>query len=214
MYFAGKLVYFIVRASNQLAVNALWRSAWSCNSGIPKPQRLFHVTLTRQRTTCIFQWSLEREFMYFAGKLVYLIVRPSNHLAVIHCIYSNSQNKKFKDCQSKFQGRSPKFKEFSRTNSFSRKTQNSRSFQGLWEPWKSANLVEDIMYLFLVKLHQISFSGSRRLVENISANQRPGRQSWFSDRPEKHKLGRECWVLASCQVSANSVQEFQRKCQS
>ena len=56
----------------------LWRSAWSRNSGIQIPQRLFHVTPTWQRTTCIFQWSLEREFMYFAGKLVYLIVRASN----------------------------------------------------------------------------------------------------------------------------------------
>ena len=43
---------------------------------------LFHVTLTWQRTTCIFQWSLEQEFMYFAGKLVYLIVLPSNQLAI------------------------------------------------------------------------------------------------------------------------------------
>ena len=40
------------------------------------------MTPTWQRTTCIFQWSLEREFMYFAGKLVYLIVRASNQLAV------------------------------------------------------------------------------------------------------------------------------------
>ena len=32
----------------------------------------------------IFQWSLEREFMYFAEKLVYLIVRLNNQLAVIH----------------------------------------------------------------------------------------------------------------------------------
>ena len=30
----------------------------------------------------IFQLSLEREFMYFARKLVYLIVRASNQLAV------------------------------------------------------------------------------------------------------------------------------------
>ena len=56
----------------ELVLNALWHSAWSCSSGIPIPQRLFHVTLTWQRTTCIFQWSLEREFMYFAGKLEYL----------------------------------------------------------------------------------------------------------------------------------------------
>ena len=52
------------------------------NSGIPIPRRLLQVTPTWQRTTRIFQWSLEREFMYFAGKLVYLIVRASNQLAV------------------------------------------------------------------------------------------------------------------------------------
>ena len=63
-----------------LELNVLWRSAWSRNSGIPIPRRLFHVTPTWQRTTCIFQWSLEREFMYFAGKLVYLIVCASNQL--------------------------------------------------------------------------------------------------------------------------------------
>ena len=31
----------------------------------------------------------------------------------------------------------------------------------------------------------------------------------FSDRPDKHKLGRGRWALASCQVSLNSVQQFQ-----
>ena len=30
----------------------------------------------------------------------------------------------------------------------------------------------------------------------------------FSDRPEKHKLGRGRWDFASCQVSLNSVQRF------
>ena len=33
----------------------------------------------------------------------------------------------------------------------------------------------------------------------------------FSYRPEKHKLGRECSILASCQVLLNSVQWFQRR---
>ena len=33
--------------------------------------------------------------------------------------------------------------------------------------------------------------------------------SCFSDRPEKHKLGRWCWNLASCQVSLNSVRRLQ-----
>ena len=46
-----------------------------------RPDRELHVQ-------CIFQWSLEREFMYFAGKLVYLIVRASNQLAVKHFKFS------------------------------------------------------------------------------------------------------------------------------
>ena len=33
----------------------------------------------------------------------------------------------------------------------------------------------------------------------------------FTDRPEKHKLGRGPWDLASCQVLLNSVQRFQRR---
>ena len=37
---------------------------------------------------------------------------------------------------------------------------------------------------------EILLSGFRKAVENVSANQRPGRPSCFSDRPEKHKLGR------------------------
>ena len=36
---------------------------------------------------------------------------------------------------------------------------------------------------------------------------------FFTHRPEKHKLGRERWDLASCQVSLNSVQRFQRRSQ-
>ena len=44
---------------------------------------------------------------------------------------------------------------------------------------------------------------------------RPRRTFLFTDQPKKHKLGRGCWDLASCQVSLNSVQRFQgrsRKC--
>ena len=48
--------------------------------------------------------------------------------------------------------------------------------------------------------------------ECVSTNQRPGRPSYFSDWPEKHKLGRGRWDLASCQVSLNSVQRRSRKC--
>ena len=82
---------------------------------------------------------------------------------------------------------------------------------------KNTNLVEGVEILLPVKFRWIPFSGFRGEVENVSANQRPGRPSCFSDRPEKHKLGRGRWVLASCQVSLNSVQQFQRrsrKCES
>ena len=82
---------------------------------------------------------------------------------------------------------------------------------------KNTNLVEDVEILLPVKFRWIPFSGFRGEVENVSANQRPGLPSCFYDRPEKHKLGRGRWDLASCQVSLNSVQRFQRrsrKCES
>ena len=80
---------------------------------------------------------------------------------------------------------------------------------------KNTNLVEDVEILLLVKFCWIPFSGFRGEVENVSANQRPGWPSCFSDKPEKHKLGRGGWDLASCKVWLNSVQRFQRsrKCE-
>ena len=56
----------------------------------------------------------------------------------------------------------------------------------------------------------LQFQGFREEVKYVSANQRPGRPNWFSDWPEKHKLGRGRWDLASSQVSSNSIQRFQR----
>ena len=76
---------------------------------------------------------------------------------------------------------------------------------------KNTNLVEGVEILLPVKFRWIPFSGFRGEVENVSANQRPGRPSCFSDQPEKHKLGRGRWDLASCQVSLNSVKRFQRR---
>ena len=38
----------------------------------------------------------------------------------------------------------------------------------------------------------------------------PGRSSLSFDRPKNHKIGRRHWVLASCPVSLNSIQWFQR----
>ena len=73
------------------------------------------------------------------------------------------------------------------------------------------NLVEDVEILLPVKFYWIPFSGFRGEVENVSANQRPGRSFCFSDRPERHKLGRGRWNLASSQVSLNSFKRFQRR---
>ena len=73
---------------------------------------------------------------------------------------------------------------------------------------KNTNWVEDVEILLPTKFCWIPFSGFRGEDENVSGNQRPGRPSCFSDRPEKHKLGRGRWDLASCQVSLNSVQPF------
>ena len=53
-----------------------------------------------------------------------------------------------------------------------------------------------------------SFKGE---VENVTANQRPGWPSCYSNRPEKHRLGGGSWDLASCQVSLNYMKWFQRK---
>ena len=55
---------------------------------------------------------------------------------------------------------------------------------------KNTNFVEDVEILLPVKFHEIPFSCFRGEVKNVSANQKPGRPSCFSDRPEKHKLGR------------------------
>ena len=76
---------------------------------------------------------------------------------------------------------------------------------------KNTNLVEDVGILLPVKFRWIPFSSFRREVKNVSANQRPGRPSCFSNRPEKRKLDREQWDRTSCQVSLNSLQQFQRR---
>ena len=70
---------------------------------------------------------------------------------------------------------------------------------------KNTNLVEDVEIFLPVKFRCRPFSGFRGEVENVSANQRPGWPSCFSNRPEKHKLGRWRWDLVSCQVLLNSV---------
>ena len=76
---------------------------------------------------------------------------------------------------------------------------------------ENTHLEEDVWILLPVKFRWIPFSGFRGEFENVSANQKPGRPSCCSDRPEKHKLGRGCWDLASCQFLLNSVQWLQRR---
>ena len=55
---------------------------------------------------------------------------------------------------------------------------------------KNTNLVEGAEILLPIKFCRIPFSGFRGEVENVSANQRPGRPFCLSDQPEKHKHGR------------------------
>ena len=76
---------------------------------------------------------------------------------------------------------------------------------------ENTNLVEGFEILLPIKFHWTLFSGLRGEVENVSANQWPGRPSCFSDRPKKHKLIRGRLDLYSCQVSLNSIQRFQRR---
>ena len=76
---------------------------------------------------------------------------------------------------------------------------------------KNTHLVKEVEILLPDKFCQIPFRGFRGKVENVSAKQKPGRPSWFSDRLKKHKLGRGSWDLSSCQVALNSIQPFQRK---
>ena len=76
---------------------------------------------------------------------------------------------------------------------------------------ENINLVKGVEILLPVMFYWIPFSGFREKVENILANQRLGRPSCFSDWPEKPKLGSRRCDLASCQVSLNSAQPFQRR---
>ena len=60
---------------------------------------------------------------------------------------------------------------------------------------KNTNLVEDVEILLPVKFRQIPFSCFRGEVENVSANQRPGRQSCFSNGPENANLVEDVEIM-------------------
>ena len=106
-------------------------------------------------------------------------------------------------------------------NSFRGEVENVSANQGPGRPsWFSdrrkkkkinKKLVEKVQILLPVKFCWIPFGSFRGEVENVSVNQRPGRPSCFSDRSEKQKLALGRWYLASCQVSLNLVQQFQKE---
>ena len=60
---------------------------------------------------------------------------------------------------------------------------------------KNTNLVEDVEILLPVKFSWIPFSCFREEVENVSANQRPGWPSCFSDRPQNTNLVENVKIL-------------------
>ena len=55
---------------------------------------------------------------------------------------------------------------------------------------KNINLVEDVHTLLSVMFGRILFNSFREEVENVLSNHTTRLQHLFSDRPEKHKLGR------------------------
>ena len=60
---------------------------------------------------------------------------------------------------------------------------------------KNTNLVEDVEILLPVKFHWILFSGFREEVENVSANQRPGRPSCFPISPKNTNFVEDIKIL-------------------
>ena len=60
---------------------------------------------------------------------------------------------------------------------------------------KNRNLVEDIEILLPVKFRWILFRIFKGEVDNVSANQRPGRSSCFSDQHDKHRMVEDIEIL-------------------
>ena len=50
---------------------------------------------------------------------------------------------------------------------------------------EKTDLVKDVEIVLPVRSHRILFSGFGEEVENVSANQRLGQPSFFSDQPQK-----------------------------
>ena len=81
-----------------------------------------------ERAECFFVFLF---FLFFFFEKLALV--PINSPYPFKLSVQNTQNKKFKDYQFKFQGRSPKCKDFSRTNSFSRSFQGKPKIQGVFK---------------------------------------------------------------------------------
>ena len=76
-------------------------------------------------------------------------------------------------------------------------------------PKKNTNLVKDMEFLVPLKFRKIPFSGFSEEVENVSVNQGLRWPSIFNFRLVRlYKLVRGRWVLTSCQVLSNSIQQF------
>ena len=87
---------------------------------------------------------------------------------------------------------------------------------------ENTNLVEDAEIFFPAKFRLIPLSCFTGEVENVSANQKPGWPSCFSDQPEKTNLVEDveillpvkcCWILfSSLRVEVKNVSANQRLC--
>ena len=60
---------------------------------------------------------------------------------------------------------------------------------------KNTDLVKDVEILLPVMFCRILFSGFREEVENVSANQRPGQPSCFSDWPKNTNFVEDIEIL-------------------
>ena len=76
---------------------------------------------------------------------------------------------------------------------------------------KNTNLVEDVEILLPVKFRWIPFSGFREDVENVSAHERPGRPSCFSDRSKNTNLVEDVEILLLSSFVEFRLKRFQRR---
>ena len=64
-----------------------------------------------------------------------------------------------------------------------------------WPIFALSSIQRALRSCFISNFVEFGSGVFRGEVKNVSAIQRPGRPSCFSDQPEKHKLGRGCWDL-------------------